>query len=119
MSKGVEALGNVLFEQMKGVSQYGNRNAAVQLGRITSGLGLKLDNVGYTIPKSDYMISRSAMLPTQNLKTETADGHTHNMKMPTCFRPIQSGDRVLVAMVGTEPIVIDIVVPANSGAFGG
>lgn len=106
MSKGTEALGNVLNVHMKDVNDFGKRNPVNQLGTITSGRGLKLDGVPYTIPQRDYMVSRSALLSL------SAD-------MPACFRPIQQGDRVLVAMVGTEPIVIDIVIPADSGAFGG
>ena len=119
MSKGVEHLGNVLFQQMQSVNAYGNRTPATQLGKITSGLGLKLDSVSYTIPASDYMICRSALLPSSTFESETSEEHTHNIKMPSCFRSIKPGDRVLVAMVGTEPIVIDIVIPADAGAFGG
>lgn len=113
MEKGTEKLGKLLVNQMNSVSGYVS-GTPVMLGEITSGLGLKLDNVSYTIPKGDYMVCRSAMLPDVEVKIGSAEGHTHSATITKCFRPIKSGDRVLIVMIGSEYIVIDIVLSSDS-----
>lgn len=74
------------------------------------------------IPKGDYSICRQLTLGlTGNKLTDTKkDGeheghtsgngvHTHEVLIPETMRSIQPGDRVLVAWVQNEAVVIDII----------
>lgn len=44
----------------------------------------------------------------------THDDGLHDHRVPSVFRRLRAGDRVLVAWVGNEPIVVDIVVSSNT-----
>lgn len=85
MSGGVHKLGSLLRTEMHNVSKYNIGFSKIALGRITSGRGLKIDGLDYTIPSGDYSVCRSC-----------ADGLIY-------------GKRVLVAFFYDEPIVVDIV----------
>lgn len=135
MSKNTEKLGKLFAKQMNDVSAYVS-GTPVMLGKITSNLGLKLDSVDYTIPKGDYMVCRSAMLGNLQVEVKESGEHTHTVSsnpqlennitlsnegkhsheivFPSVFRSIQNGDRVLVAMVGQEYVVIDIILSSDS-----
>ncbi len=106
MATAVEKLSGALHKRMKEESKNVFGPHALILGRITSGMGLKLDDTTYTIPKGDYMICRSVMLNSSYLVTSESENHTHKLNIPI----LSVGDRVLVSRVGTEPVVIDIVV---------
>lgn len=46
---------------------------------------------------------------------DSADGmHQHHVLIPEKMRSIKPGDRVLVAWVGDDPCVIDIILPATA-----
>lgn len=74
------------------------------LGTITSS-GLKLDNFKYEI--NDYLV-----LDYLNLKdeynTEAAGEHTHShiLKTPSNIKKLKSGDRVLVAQIGKDCVIV-------------
>lgn len=123
MSNPIEELGKVMSSQMKQVFN-ANQGITIELGIITSGMGLTVGSLGNTIPKGDYMISMHLMnvkltLDTTEvaLETEEEDEHTHTIEkhkhqvtLPNKLRGLQEGDRVIVAWIGTEPVVVDIVV---------
>lgn len=122
-----EALGNTLNSRMSAVSG-GAVGVYLELGTITSSLSLQVSRFADAIPKGEYMVDIRIYSPTYLTSKESHShsggshgGHTggsgehshndgeHNHKLPDCFRKIKAGDRVLVAWVGTEPIVVAIV----------
>lgn len=123
MSSPIEELGKLMDGQMKNVMR-ANMGISLELGVIGSNLSLSVASLGNAIPKGDYMVSLHLIdnimkLNTTDvaLSTDQADGHSHTINehkhtvtLPARLRGIKAGDRVLVAWVGTEPVVVDIVV---------
>lgn len=114
MSSNMQRLGDTLASRMKKTS-----NAAVpttlELGTINGNLSLTTDSLPTPIPKGDYMVN--LMLAGSSYKTgsdtHSHDGgekNTHSHSLPSVFRSLKSGDRVLVAWCGNEPIVVAVVV---------
>lgn len=111
-----EALGNTLSQRMSDVSR-GAVGVYLELGYITSSMGLSVARFPEEIPKGEYMVDITLYSDTYDTLTSThihSDGHTHDggshvHRIPLCFRKIQPGDHVLVAWVGTEPVVTMIV----------
>lgn len=130
----IQKLGDVLADRMKK-----SANAAVpttlELGTIGSGLSLTTDSIKTPIPPSQYMVSIKLTHDTYFTYNEmnssaaaphhheggthaqkggsgyhTHDDGLHDHRLPSVFRRLQVGDRVLVAWAGNEPVVIDIVV---------
>lgn len=95
-----KSLSGVLQERMRKMSNY-ESTTYLELGTITSGMGLKLDTFKETIPKSDYLVCKSLKLGT--IKTQNGDD---SVKIPG----LTAGSRVLVGWADGEPVVIDIVV---------
>lgn len=123
MSNNIEELGKLLNAQMKRTSS-ASIGISVELGSINGNGSLVVGSLNNAIPKGEYMVSFRLTLPTLllntkevELRTEEALEHTHTIKkhkheveLPVQLRGLMPGDRVLVAWVGTEPVVIDIVV---------
>lgn len=133
----IEDLGNMMSSQMKQIAKQ-NNGITVELGTITANMGLLVDSLVNAIPKGEYMVSFHLTIGSLNLNTsdvgltvesvdlttQTAedhrhtinghshsiDAHAHTVTLPTQLRGLKAGDRVLVAWVGAEPIVVDIVV---------
>ena len=91
----IEDLGKLMNSQMKRISKV-NKDIAMEFGTISSNMSLSVSSLGNEIPKGDYMMS----LHLQG----SNDG------LPEQLRGLKPGDRVLVAWVGTEPVVVDILV---------
>lgn len=90
-----------LFQQrMKEIYKY-EHNVVLELGSITAGMGLKLDNFSETIPKGDYLVCKSLRFGT--IRTNNGDD---SVTLPA----LKAGSRVLVGWASGEPVVIDIVV---------
>lgn len=104
MSSNMQRLGDTLSARMKRTSAASVRTT-LELGTINGNLSLTTDSLPTPIPKGDYMVN--LMLTGSSHTTET-DNHSH--ELPGCFRSLKSGDRVLVAWCGNEPVVIAIVV---------
>ena len=104
MKNNYQRLGATLAERMKKTS-----DAAVpltiELGIVNSNMSITTDSLKVQIPKGDYMVNLAL---TGGGSTGSTDGHKHSL--PTAFRGLQSGDRVLVAWCGNEPVVVAIVV---------
>lgn len=123
-----QRLGDVLDGRMKRTS-----NAAVptsiELGTINRNLSLTTDSLQGSIPQGEYMVDSRLWCGTYNTSFTThyhsggghsghesgSGTHSHNdgehaHRLPNEFRKLQSGDRVLVAWCGNEPVVIAIVV---------
>lgn len=85
MSRGTSLLGGLFMSEMTKTSDFKSVNNIV-FGRITAGMGLKMDGVDYTIPRRDYLVCKS------------------------CYEDLTVGHRVLVGIYNNEPAVIDILV---------
>ena len=122
MSNPIEDFGKEMLAHMKNVSR-ANTGVTVELGTINSNMSLSVASLGNAIPKGDYMISlhlrggNEVQTSSVSLNTETEEGHKHSISghshtvtLPGRLRGLNAGDRVIVAWVGTEPVVVDIVV---------
>lgn len=114
MGSNMQRLGITLSERMKRVSR-ANVGIAVELGTINKNLSLTTDSLKASIPKGDYMVNLALASGTYSTSTATHSHsgethYTHSHRLPDDFRSLKSGDRVLVAWCGNEPVVIAIVV---------
>ena len=104
MKNNFQRLGDTLAARMKKTS-----DAAVpmtiELGIVNSNMSITTDSLNVKIPKGDYMVNLAL---TGGESTGSAEGHKHSL--PSAFRGLRAGDRVLVAWCGNEPVVIAIVV---------
>lgn len=125
MSKNMQRLGATLSNRMKKTAK-GAAPTTIELGVVNSNLSITTDSLQAAIPKGDYMVnlmltgSRSTSTESH---THTGGSHAqysgsgshthsdgeHSHYLPGGFRGLRSGDRVLVAWCGTEPVVIAIV----------
>lgn len=82
----------------------------LELGTITSS-GLKVDNFKHVV--KDYMVLEYLKLQDQYY-TEYAgdDSHRHTIPTPSGLKPLSVGNRVLVATVGNNFVVIGRVTNA-------
>ena len=108
MSSNMERLGDIFTSRMKKTS-----SAAVpttlELGIINHNLSLTTDGLPVPIPKGDYMVNIMLTGSATSSNTHSHDGgeeYTHSHTL----RSLKSGDRVLVAWCGNEPVVIAVVV---------
>lgn len=118
MSSNMQRLGATLADRMKKTSA-----AAVpmslELGTIGSNLSLTTDSLPVPIPKGDYMINLMLAGDSYHTSSEshthtggdhTHTGGSHSHALPSVFRSLKAGDRVLVAWCGNEPVVVSVVV---------
>lgn len=85
-------------------AQYGT---GLSLGTITE-TGLNVDSVKQEYTKGDYFILDNLKNP-ESITTESANGpesHNHIIKTPDNQKPIKVGDRVLVAVMGVNAVII-------------
>jgi hypothetical protein len=68
-----------------------------------NGDSLTLDN--FNKPITDYLILDILNLG-ESYSTEESDNHTHKFNIPGPLRTIKAGDRVLVAEIGVECVII-------------
>ena len=127
MSKNMQRLGATLSNRMKKTA-HGAVPTTIDLGIVNANLSITTDSLQAEIPKGDYMVN---LMLTGNRSIdggshshsggshsghETGDGShnhsggSHSHELPSSFRGLQAGDRVLVAWCGNEPVVIAIVV---------
>jgi len=127
-NQGMNKLAQVMQERMRR-NQDANGALVLDFGVIQKDYSLKTNTFAIPIPKSDYHVCRQLTLgPTGAWLTEThvnMDGshthpvptgggaHDHDIKIPEKMRSIKPGDRVLVAWVQSEAVVIDIIKPAS------
>lgn len=128
MGKNLQRLGAGLAERMKHTA-----GAAVpvvaELGTITRNLSLSVDSLKTPIPKGQYMVNIAYSGETYRTNevahthsggahsghesgngSHSHDGGNHSHALPSVFRALRSGDRVLVIWCGFEPVVVSIIV---------
>lgn len=130
-STGTNKLANTLKGMMHGVAQADNP-PSLDFGTINSDYSLTTNRFRQPIPKTEYSVCRSLLYNPKVPLTETYnDGkhvhgcggpcewpaptgdHVHEVRLPTKMRWLKPGDKVLVAWVQNEAVVIDIVYDAK------
>lgn len=116
---GINKLASTLQNRM---SQTGNRSPILDFGEIQSDYSLVTNQFPIAIPKTDYTVCRKLLGEKQSSITiqggmhkghsEGDGGHTHTVTLPGSNGVIP-GDRVLVAWIDSDAVVIDVIVPAS------
>ena len=106
---GANKLAQTLQGRMKAVNETG---LVLDFGTIESDYGLVTNTFPVRIPNGDYTVCRHVKGMTLSVSGgshgghEEGDGsHSHSISVPR----LQSGDRVLVAWVQNEAVVIDVI----------
>lgn len=134
MSSNVQKLGDALSDRMKATSQ-NTIPIVLELGLVNGDLSVSVDSLPNPIPQTDYMIAlhrthetyytynelyNSEMVPSRSPHKHIDSGHQHTKdglhdhRVSSVFRRIEPGDRVLVAWVGHEPLVVEIFVAGTT-----
>ena len=122
-NSGATALTNTLHGMIKSMT---DRPPVLDFGIINSDYSLKINTFGKPIPKNEYSVCRQLLYDPSVKLTETyVDGehghpdasppgiHQHDVKLPKKMRWLKPGQKVLVAVVGNEFVVIDIIFSAK------
>ena len=120
---GANKLTNTLHSMIQGIT---DKPPIIDFGVINSDLSLTINSFPRPVPKSDYSVCRSVLYDPSVPLTETyTDGthshpgagepglHFHEVKLPKKMYWLLPGDKVLVAVVQNEFIVIDKVYNAQ------
>ena len=120
---GANELTNTITGMIKGIA---DKPPVLQFGIINSDYSLSINGYKCPIPKNEYSVCRSLLYSPSVPLTETyTDGghdhyevvpyetHKHQVRLPKKMRWLKPGDKVLVAIIGNEFVVIDIVFNAQ------
>jgi len=108
-NKGLQNLARVLDQRMAGRNQ---PDTVLDFGEITKSYELETTVYPVPIPKDDYQVCRQLTLGNKDeVLCRVSDGN--EAYIPEKMRKLKPGDRVLVAWVREEPVVVDIVVRAD------
>lgn len=113
MGNNMNRLGDILAGQMKRTAR-ANMQTSLELGTINGDMSLTTDGIDGRIGKDDYMVDIRLTQNSYETGDAACDGEYHKHKLPSAFRKLRAGDRVLVAWVGNDPIVVAIVVSGNT-----
>ena len=108
-SKGANQLANVLSKRMRETSK---SPQMLDFGEIQANGSLLTNTFPVPIPKGDYTVCRQLTLGESGsilTVTDTDGTHSHSIQVPEQMRSICPGDRVLVAWVQNEAVVIDVI----------
>ena len=121
---GMNAVANVIGAYMAKIA---DKPLVIDFGIINGDYSLTTNHFPMPIPKEHYSVCRSVTYSPKVALTETyVDGshdhpgagppglHSHQVKLPEKMYWIRPGDRVLVAWVENEAVVIDIVFNAST-----
>jgi len=111
MGNNMKRLGNVLAGRMQSTAKK-NIPTTLELGKINDDMSLSVDGLNNRIMPNDYMVD--IRLTHKDYKTDESLLNTHSHRMPSVFRKLKGGDRVLVAWIGYEPIIVAIVVSGTT-----
>ncbi len=96
---GISKLATVLRQRMKKENE---SPLVLDFGEIQTNGSLITNTFPVSIPKGEYSVCRHIGGLSFTIKT---DDHTHTVAPPT----IKAGDRVLVAWVQNEAVVVDVI----------
>lgn len=109
---GINKLANVLSDRMQ---KENASDLVLDFGEIQSNGSLLTNTFPVPVPKGDYSICRHVGGMSLNISGGSHQGHiseyykgshSHTVSMPK----VKAGDRVLVAWVQNEAVVIDVIV---------
>ena len=88
----------------------------LDLGVIQGDGSLLTDGFSLPIPPEDYLVCRALTHPdAESVLTSAAGGHTHSVSIVRAGEAkLRAGDRVLVAWVGDDAVVIDVIAGAET-----
>lgn len=122
---GANQLANTLHRMMSGVAQAAAA-PQIDIGKINSDYSLTTNSFPRPIPKTEYSVCRSLLYNPSVPLTETyVDGehghpdasppgiHSHKVKLPKKMYWLRPGQKVLVAIIQNEFVVIDIIYDAK------
>lgn len=116
-SPGINKLAGILAAQMKKEAW---TPLNLDFGLIGQDLSLQTDTFPNSIQKKDYMVCRGLAIGKNNACfAKIEQPHEHEVPVPESMRSLKPGDRVLVAWVQSEPVVVDIIVEASVLQEGG
>ncbi|WP_251501620.1 hypothetical protein [Otoolea muris] len=95
---GINKLANVLSQRMKAEN---SSPLILDFGTVQGDGSLVTDTFPVPLPKGQYSVCRHV----GGLSFEISGGHSHTVTPPA----IKPGDRVLVAWVQSEAVVVDII----------
>ena len=120
---GATALTNTLHGMIKSMT---DKPPVLDFGIINADYSLKINTFGKPIPKNEYSVCRQLLYnPSVPLTATYVDGehdhygaverepHQHEVKLPKKMRWLKPGDKVLVAIIQNEFVVVDIVYNAQ------
>ena len=132
MGKNTQRLGGVLASRMSATARAVS-GVPIELGTINGDLSLKVDSLTGNISPSEYLVDLRLTHSTYETSetehehsggahsghelgtgTHTHDGGKHRHRLPSVYRRLQPGDRVLVAWAGVVPVVVAIVVAGTT-----
>ena len=113
-SPGLNKLARTISKRAEQVAGKAPRDLVLDFGSIQDDMSLLTNTFPIPIPKKEYHVLRQLTLGAtgEKLTTTTTNGtysHSHNVLIPEKMRKIKPGDRVLVAWVLNEAVIIDIV----------
>lgn len=110
MSKGDNAPGlSRLAGVLKGMARDQiPTDLVLDFGEIQKDKSLLTNTYSIAIPKSDYLVARH--LKSRSVTSGTTEGHSHSV---STREALKTGDRVLVAWVQNDPVVIDVILDAD------
>jgi hypothetical protein len=125
-SPGINKLANELSKRSRAEASYAPRDLVLDFGVINGDKSLTTNTFPKPIPATDYSICRSLTIGAAGATLTSVSGgqhgghesgngsHTHAVPIPEKLRSVLPGDRVLVAWIQSEPVVIDIVMKGTS-----
>lgn len=113
-NSGANALAKVLTERMQ---KEGYSPLVIDFGEIQADGSLRTNTFPVSIPPGDYSVCKGIsgfqLIVTGGAHeghTEGNGNHNHDVSLPA----VAPGNRVIVAWVQNEAVVIDVIVPAGS-----
>lgn len=110
--KGANMLARVMDKRTQ---EHSDKPLVLDFAEIKEDMSLLSNTFGKPIPKADYSVCRQVALGAAGdvLCGVNAGGESGQAFIPETMRKLKPGDRVLIAWVQDEPVVIDIVYKAN------
>lgn len=112
-SPGINKMCNAISKRAEQVAGKAERDLVLDFGQIQSDMSLLTNTFPIPIPRSDYHVCRLVGGLKYKIDGGTHSGHqggtgshTHTAEPPQ----IKKGDRVLVAWIQNEAVVIDVVI---------
>jgi len=113
---GFSGFGAMFKSQLEEIRKEDIKRPVIELAIIQADYSLITDSFQVPIPKSDYSVCRGLTIDEASplTKTQPANSHIHEVIVPDTLRKLKPLDRVLVAWVGgNRVVVIDIVQPGE------